>query len=106
MWFNDKLPNQSWLIYSGPKDGAAAIEFNPDEVEHNSPPWTDSLRAAKPLIRNAHMTFSRNGLCGKEDVASQRVGHVCANVNTIKEYDVFSEFAKGQIEIAKKALQI
>ena len=52
------------------------------------------------------MTFSRNGLCGKEDVASQRVGHVCANVNTIKEYDVFSEFAKGQIEIAKKTLQI
>ncbi len=107
VWFNDKLPNQSWLIYSGPKDGAAAIEFNPDEVEQNGPPWTDSLRArVNPLMRNAHMTFSRNGLLGGEDVASQCVGHVCANVNTVQTYDVFSVFAEGQIEIAKKMLSL
>ncbi len=106
VWFNGKLPNQSWLIYSAPKDGSAKIEFNPDEVEHDSPPWTDALRAAKPLIRNAHMSFSRNGLYGEGSVASQRVGHVRANVNTIQTYDVFSEFAEGQIAIAKKTLQI
>ena len=34
VWFNDKLPNQSWLIYSGPKDGAAAILMKWNIIVH------------------------------------------------------------------------
>lgn len=105
VWFNGKKPNQSWIIYSGPKDDVAEIEFNPDEMEQANPPWTEKLRRkdTSPLAENTGVSFTRYGLSGgKTD--DRYVGHVRANVNSIKVCDIFSEFAKGQIEIAKKTL--
>jgi hypothetical protein len=96
-------PNQSWIIYSGPKNGFAEIEFDPDDQNHDNWPWTDELKDEEPLVGNAGVTFTRYGLSG-ENTEGQYVGHVRANVNTIKECDVFSVFAEGLIAIATKVL--
>lgn len=102
---NGEKPNQGWIIYSGPQNGFAEIEFNPDDQNQNNWPWTDELKDEDPLAGNAGASFTRYGLSGG-NTEDRYVGNVRANVNTIKVCDVFSEFAMGQIEIAKKKLQI
>ena len=105
--FKSKKPNQAWLIYSGPKQGSAKIEFNPDEVQCDvGRSWTPELEGSHPLDCNDKVKYSKEGFSGEVDYTGKYVGHVRANVSTIADNDVFSEFAKGQIAIARKMLAI
>ncbi len=105
-------PDQSWLVYSGRTNCPLGIEFNKDETDNVRKYWGDDLTDKRPLGGNDILRWTATGIIGWKDNKNKDkitpVGHLRVNVVALQErgYDVFDEFAQGQVATAKTMLGI
>lgn len=85
--YETEPPDQSWLVYSGEFNTPPGIEFT--DISRNRPMYWDC----------------NSGIMRWESQKLQPVGHIRANILSIKEgMNPFQDFARGQIATARRKL--